>query len=315
MLNFFPLIDPHAQGFLTVGDEQQVYWEACGNPDGIPALVLHGGPGSGCTESMRRYFDPNRYRVFLFDQRGCGRSSPLASQRDIDLATNTTAHLISDIEQLRELHGVERWTILGFSWGTTLGLAYAQSHPESVERLVLSMVTTGSRNEVNWLTEGVGRIFPREWERFSGAVLPSLRNLRLVDAYATMLFDENPEVRSLAAREWCTWEDAHISLAPGATPSPRYEDPDFRLQFARLVTHYWQHDCFLEDGQLMRNASLLDGIPCVLIHGRFDVSSPLDIAWQLSERWNSARLHVIGDAGHGVNDTFRNAILEDLDSP
>lgn len=228
------------------------------------------------------------------------------------MTTNTTAHLIADIEQLRELQGVERRTVLGFSWGTTLALAYAQRHRASVERLVLAMVTTGSRNEVDWLTEGVGRIFPREWERFAGAVLPSLEGLRLVDAYATMLCDDNPEVRRRAAREWCKWEDAHISLAPGATPSPRYDDPDFRLQFARLVTHYWRHDCFLGDGQLLGNASLLNGVPGVLIHGRVDVSSPLDIAWRLSTRWTSARLHVIGDAGHAVSDTFREAILEAL---
>lgn len=295
-----------------VGDGQQVYWEECGNPDGAPALVLHGGPGSGCTESMRRYFDPNRYRVFLFDQRGCGRSIPRVNERDANLATNTTAHLISDIEQLRALHGVERWTVLGFSWGTALGLAYAQSHPDSVEKLVLSMVTTGTREEVNWITEDVGRIFPREWDRFSGAVLPPLRGLRLVDAYATMLFDEEAEVRWRAAKEWCTWEDAHISLAPGATTSPRFENPDLRLQFARLVTHYWRHDCFIEDQKLMRDATLLNGIPGALIHGRLDVSSPLDIAWELSKRWTSAQLHVIGDAGHGISETFRDSILEAL---
>ena len=251
--------------------------ESCGNPEGIPALVLHGGPGSGCSETMRRYFDPSRYRIFLFDQRGCGRSIPLASQPNVDLTTNTTAHLISDIEQLRELHGVERWTVLGFSWGTTLGLAYAQRYPAHVEKMVLSMVTTGSRREINWLTEGVGQIFPREWERFSNAVSPALGNLRLVDAYATMLFDEDQEVRDRAAREWCIWEDAHISLAPDAAPSPRYDDVQFRLQFARLVTHYWRHDSFLEADQLMRNASRLNGIPGILIHGRFDVSSPLEL--------------------------------------
>jgi len=312
MLDLYPPITPYEEGLLSVGGGQRIFWESCGNPDGIPALVLHGGPGSGCTEAMRRYFDPSRHRIFLFDQRGCGRSIPLASQPNVSLATNTTADLISDMEQLRELHGVERWTLLGFSWGTTLGLAYAQNYPAHVEKMVLSMVTTGSRSEVNWLTEGVGRFFPREWERFSNAVSPPLRNLRLVDAYATMLFDEDPEVRSHAAKEWCAWEDAHISLAPGATPNPRYEDPDFRLRFARLVTHYWRHDCFLEDEQLMRNASLLNGIPGVLIHGRFDVSSPLDMAWRISKRWTSASLRVIDDAGHGVSDTFREAILEAL---
>jgi proline iminopeptidase len=295
----FPASEPYASGTLAVGDGHQVYWECCGNPEGQPALCLHGGPGSGCTPGQRRFFDPAAYRVVLFDQRGCGRSRPLASAPDADLGANTTTHLIADVEALRQHLDVERWTILGLSWGTTLGLAYAQAHPERVRALVLALVTTTSRREVEWITRDVGRLFPREWERFVAAVPTALRHLPLVDAYATLLFDADPAVRDHAALEWCAWEDAHVSLTPGHRPSPRFADPAFRLQFARLVTHYWRHAAFLAEEQLLRGAPTLNGIPGVLIHGRYDVSSPLETAWRLSQRWTTSRLQVLDDAGHG----------------
>jgi len=228
---------------------------------------------------------------------------------DADLSANTTAHLIADIEALRQLHGVERWTVLGMSWGTTLGLAYAQAHARRVDALVLALVTTTSRREVEWITRDVGRIFPREWNRFATAVPQTLRHLPLADAYATLLFDADPAVRDHAAREWCAWEDAHVSLTPGHRPNPRYEDPEFRLRFARLVTHYWRHAAFLAEDQLLRDAATLNGIPGVLIHGRHDVSSPLDTAWQLSRRWSTSELHVLDDAGHGGGDTFITAVV------
>ena len=309
---YFPAIEPYDSGLLDVGDGQQVYWECCGNPAGKPALYLHGGPGSGCTPGQRRFFDPDAYRVVLFDQRGSGRSRPLASEPDADLSANTTAHLITDIEALRRLHGVERWTILGLSWGTTLGLAYAQAHPRRVDALALGAVTTTSRREVAWITHDVGRIFPREWDRFAAAVPDALRRLPLVDAYATLLCDADPAVREHAAREWCAWEDAHVSLTPGHRPSPRFDDPEFRLRFARLVTHYWRNAAFLADNQLLRDAPTLNGIPGVLIHGRYDVSGPLETAWRLSQSWTSSRLHVIADAGHGGGDTFTATIVDAL---
>ena len=295
----FPPIEPYDSGMLDTGDGHQVYWECCGNPNGQPALYLHGGPGSGASPGQRRFFDPDAYRAVLFDQRGSGRSRPLASEPDADLRTNTTAHLIADIEALRELHGVDSWTVLGLSWGTTLALAYAQTHRERVNALVLGLVTTTSRREVAWITEDVGRIFPREWDRFAAAVPDRLRHLRLVDAYAGLLFDPDPAVQDHAAREWCAWEDAHVSLAPDSQPNPRYDDPEFRLRFARLVTHYWRHAAFLEEDQLLRDAAMLDGIPGVLIHGRYDVSSPLETAVRLSQRWSTSRLQVLDDAGHG----------------
>jgi proline iminopeptidase len=308
----FPPIEPYDSGMLDVGDGHRVYWECCGNPAGKPALFLHGGPGSGATAGQRRFFDPKLYRVVLFDQRGCGRSLPLASEPDADLSTNTTAHLIADIEALRALHGVDRWTILGLSWGTTLALAYAQAFPRRVTALVLGFVTTTSRREVQWLTEDVGRIFPQEWERFAAAVPERLRHLRLVDAYATLLADPDPAVRAHAAREWCLWEDAHVSLTPGHTPSPRYRDPAFRLGFARLVTHYWRHAAFLDEDQLIRDAARLNGIPGVLIHGRYDVSGPLVTAWQLSRRWTTSRLEILDDAGHGGGNKFAPLVLNAL---
>ena len=291
--------EPYDSGMLDAGEGQQVYWECHGNPNGRPAIYFHGRPGSGFSRRTGRMFDLDAYRVVMFDQRGCGRSRPLANAADADLTANTTHGLIADIELLREQFGVDRWTILGLSWGTTLGLAYAQAHPDRVAAAVLGLVTTTSRREVEWITEGVGRIFPSEWERFAAAVPDHLRDRPLVDAYADLLFDPAPDVRANAATEWCAWEDAHVSLAPGHQPNPRYQDPEFRLLFARMVTHYWRNAAFLEENQLLRDAATLDGIPGVLIHGRFDVSGPLETAWHLSQRWATSRLQVIDDAGHG----------------
>ncbi len=305
----FAPIEPYDCGMLDVGDGHHVYWECCGNPAGKPALYLHGGPGSGCTPGQRRFFDPSAYRVVLFDQRGAGRSKPLASARDADLRTNTTAHLVLDIEALRQLHKVDSWTMLGISWGTTLALAYAQTHPHRVNALVLALVTTTSHREVEWLTRDVGRIFPREWNNFASAIPERLRHMPIVDAYATLLFDKDSAECDRAARAWCAWEDAHISLTPGHQPNSRFEDPEFRLRFARLVSHYWRHAAFLSEGQLLRDAAKLDGTPGILIHGRYDVSSPLDTAWRLSQRWSSSKLHVLDDAGHGGGESFIRTVV------
>ena len=314
MFEQFPPIEPYASGMLDVGNGHQIYWECCGNPNGEPALYLHGGPGSGCTAGQRRFFDPSRYRIVLFDQRGAGRSLPSAGKPHADLSANTTHHLISDIEALRELHAVDRWTILGLSWGSTLGLAYAQAHPARIRALVLGFVTTTSRREVQWMTEDIGRIFPAEWECFAGAVPGHLKHLDLVDAYATLLADPDPAVCDYAARAWCAWEDAHVSLTPGHTPNPRFQDPEFRLCFARLVTHYWRHAAFLEEDQLIRDAAKLNGIPGVLIHGRYDISGPLVTAWQLHRRWTSSRLHILDDAGHGGGKDFMPLVVGALNN-
>ncbi|MCW2804736.1 MAG: pip [Propionibacteriaceae bacterium] len=295
----FPAGEPYAAGLLDVGDGHRIYWEESGNPEGLPAVFLHGGPGGGSTPGARRNFDPDVYRVLLYDQRGCGRSRPLAEEPDVDLSTNTTAHLVGDLELLRQARGIEQWTMLGVSWGTTLGLAYAEAYPQRVRRLVLAAVTTTSRREVQWITEDVGRVFPREWERFRAGVPGHLAALPLVTAYARLLTDPDPRVCATAAKRWCEWEDAHVSLTPGHSPSLRYQEPDFRLRFARLVTHYWSNAAFLAEDQLVGGAAILDGIPGALIHGRFDVSSPLETAWQLSKVWTTSTFQVVDDAGHG----------------
>jgi proline iminopeptidase len=219
-----------------------------------------------------------------------------------------------DIEQIRQLLGIESWTILGLSWGTTLGLAYAQAHPKRVGAAVLALVTATSRREVRWLTEGegVGRIFPDQFERFAAAVPRQFKERPMVDAYARMLFAPDPATREHAAKAWCAWEDAHVSLTPGHTPNPRFENPEFRLRFARLVTHYWRNAAFLNDEQLIRNAATLNGIPGYLIHGRYDVSSPLDTAWHLSNNWKTSNLRVLNDTGHGGGDSFIGAIVDAL---
>ena len=291
-------LEPYDSGLLDTGDGNLIYWECCGNALGTPAVYVHGGPGSGCTPGARRYFDPERYRIVLFDQRGCGRSRPLLTRQE-QLPTNTTQHLIGDLDRLREHLNIDRWVMLGISWGTTLALAYAQRHPERIAALVLACVTNTTRREVEWITEGVGRIFPREWERFAGHIPQRLAGARIVDAYAELLFDDAPGVCSAAAAQWCAWEAAHVSLAPGHTPTRRFENPEFVLRFARLVTHYWRHAAFLEEDQILHDADTLAAIPGVLIHGRYDVSSPLQTAWNLHKRWSGSELQVIDDAGHG----------------
>jgi proline iminopeptidase len=282
-----------------VPDGHSLYWESVGNPDGLPALYLHGGPGSGCTPGARRHFDPGAYRAVLVDQRGCGRSRPLADDPAHDLSTNTTQHLVEDLERLRGHLGIERWVVLGISWGVTLGLAYALRHPGRVLAMVLAAVTTGRRLETDWITRDVGRIFPREWERFAALVPQAQRDGDLAAAYARLLADPDPRVRERAAFEWCRWEDSHVSLMPGWAPSPRYEDPRFRMVFARLVTHYWSNGCFLPEGEILAQAHRLAGIPAVLVHGRYDVSGPLETAWRLHRAWPGSELVVLDDAGHG----------------
>ncbi|GIG67941.1 prolyl aminopeptidase [Phytomonospora endophytica] len=298
MATRYPPIEPHASGMLDVGDGNRVHWETCGNPDGKPAVVLHGGPGSGASPNWRRYFDPERYRIVVFDQRGCGRSTPDAGVAD--LSANTTAHLIADIEALRHHLGVERWLVLGASWGATLGVAYTEAHPESVSEVVLFSVTTTTRREVDWITGDMRRVFPAEWTRLRDGVPESMRGMRIIDAYAELLDDPDPAVRDKAARDWCAWEDTHVATVPGYEPDPRYADPVFRLRFARLVTHYWRHSAWYADGELLAGAAKLGGIPAVLIHGRLDFSSPLDIAHDLAEAWPGAELVVVDDAGHGA---------------
>ncbi len=308
-MGLYPPIEPYEQGMLDVGDDHLVHWETCGNPAGKPAVVLHGGPGSGCTPGWRRYFDPAAYRVVLFDQRGCGRSRPHAGDPAVDLSTNTTHHLLADMEKLRRHLDVDRWLVFGGSWGSTLGLAYAGSHPRQVSQVVLFSVVTTTHREVRWVTRDVGRIFPAEWARFRDGVPAADRDGSLVAAYSRMLHDPDPAVRDKAARDWCAWEDSHVAVRPGHRPDPRYDDPAFRMAFARLVTHYWRHAAWLDDGILLREAGRLAGIPGVLVHGRLDISGPPDIAWELARRWPDAELVLVDDAGHGAGDANMSEVL------
>jgi len=300
MATLYPHHEPYDHGMLPVSDGQHLYWETCGNPTGKPALVLHGGPGSGCTPYWRRLFNPAAYRIVLFDQRGCGRSSPHASDPTVDLSVNTTHHLIADIEALRRHLDIDQWLVLGGSWGSTLALAYAQTHPNRVTQLVLFSVVTTPRREVEWITRHMGRIFPEQWTRFRNGVPPEDRDGDLAAAYSRLLEDPDPKVRDQAARRWCAWEDTHVATTPNYRPDPRYRDPRFRMAFARLVTHYWRHAAWLEDGALLHGATRLTGIPGVLIHGRLDISSPVDIPWQLSQNWPSSELILVDHAGHGA---------------
>jgi proline iminopeptidase len=295
----YPDIQPYEHGMLDVGDGHLVYWETCGNPLGRPSLVLHGGPGSGCTSWQRRLFDPEAYRVVLFDQRSSGRSTPHASRPDIDLGANTTPNLVADIERLRTHLGIERWLVTGGSWGSALALAYGEHHPDRITAMVLWGVNSARRAEADWLFRGgVGVFFPEQWERLRNAVPDDLEGSDVVEAYARMLSDPDPQVRARAAYEWCLWESATPSWPPTTDLEERFEDPAFALAFARLVTHYVRHDAWLGQDELLRGLGALAGIPAVLIQGRFDFQAPLGSAWAVHRAWPGSELVVVDDAGH-----------------
>ncbi|WIN00868.1 prolyl aminopeptidase [Actinoplanes oblitus] len=293
---------------LDTGDGNAVYWETCGNPDGVPVLVVHGGPGAGCSVGMRRSFDPQRYRIILFDQRNCGRSTPHASDPGTDLSRNTTEHLIGDMERLREHLGIRTWQLFGGSWGVTLALAYAQRHPDRVAGMLLVSITSGRRSELDWLYRGAGRMFPEAWARFrdfAGAadhrlptdVEPPIEDLLM--AYSRLLDSADPDLRRRAATEWLAWEDALISLEHNGKPGQYGRRSDeAALAFVRICAHYFANGCFLDDGVLLREAGRLTGIPAVLVHGRGDLGSPVITAWELARAWPDAELVVVEDSGH-----------------
>lgn len=297
------LPEPYLSARLPVLDGNELAYEVTGSPEGLPVLYLHGGPGSATSPGYRTWIDPERQRIVGFDQRGCGRSRPLVTERLDLLDTNTTPAQVADIEALRRHLGIERWAVTGVSWGCTLALAYAQEHPDRVTAMALSAVTNTSTAEVEWITESMGRVFPKEWQEFSGAV-PRKSGERVVDAYARAMRSPDSVLRAAAARAWCTWEDVHVSLAPGWEPDPRYRDPELRAVLTTLVTHYWSNSGFGGDGILERMDRIRD-IPAVLVHGRHDVSSPLVTAWRLAERWPSAELLVTGDGHGGASSTDR----------
>lgn len=292
---------------LHTPDGYEVYVERLGRPGGVPLIYCHGGPGSGARAGARRLFDRDLFDVLVFDQRGTGRGTPLAEQSSADLATNTTQHLIADMEAIRAWAGVDQWIVAGISWGTTLALAYAEAHPDVVLGVLAGLVTTTSAEEVDWITRGVGRIFPEEYERFTAFIPDSLSPLSNVDAYAEMLNGDDRDLAGAAALEWCRWEDAHVSLAPGHHHNTNFDDPAFRLRFARLVTHYWRHHAFLGPHGVLDAVGTISHIPAVMIHGRFDVSSPLRTPWLLHQQWPASELVVLDRSGHGDGDDFRPA--------
>jgi len=287
---------------LPVSDGELMYWETCGNPRGKPAIVLHGGPGSGCTEWHRRLFDPSAYLIVLFDQRGCGRSTPHASALETDLASNNTASLMADIELLRQRLGINRWLLFGGSWGSTLALAYAETHPHRVTEMILFGVTTGRRKEFDWLFRGgAAAFFPEQWQRLRDAVPVADRDDDLVEVYHRMLHDPDPVVRERAAFEWCLWESATPVWPPAPGLAERFTKPAYAMAFARIVTHYVRHNAWLEDGRLLRHADSLLDIPGIMVNGRFDFQAPIGNAWELSRVWPQAKLVVVDDAGHAAN--------------
>lgn len=291
--SMYPPIEPYSTGFLDVGDGHSVYFERVGTPGAKPAVFLHGGPGGGISPDHRRLFDPERYDILLFDQRGCGRSTPYAG-----LDANTTWHLVADMERLRELAGVEKWLVLGGSWGSTLALAYAETHPHRVSELILRGVYTLTKAELNWYYQfGVSEMFPEKWERFQ-APIPEEERGDMIAAYRKRLTSNDISVQIEAAKAWTIWEGETITLLPNAQLSESYSDGHFALAFARLENHYFVHDCWLEDGQLLRDAHKLRGIPGAIVHGRYDMPCPAKYAYALHKAWSEAEFHLIEGAGH-----------------
>ncbi|TFI56854.1 prolyl aminopeptidase [Sphingomonas parva] len=293
----YPAIEPHRWGLLDVGDGHNLYWEQCGNPDGKPAVFLHGGPGAGCSPDHRRLFDPDRWNVLLFDQRGCGRSIPHAS-----LQANTTWHLVADIERLRVMLGVERWLVFGGSWGSTLALAYAQTHADRVEALILRGIFTMRRQEIDWFyQDGASALFPDAWEDFV-APIPEPERSDLVAAYRTRLTSDDAETRRAAARAWSRWEGSTVRLLPDPGLVSAVTADRFAEAIARIENHYMVHQGWLEEGQLIRDAGRLNDIPGVIVQGRYDACTPPRTAWDLHRAWPEAELRISPDAGHSYNE-------------
>ncbi len=294
--HLFPQIDPYDQRMLDVGDEHHIYVEQCGNPDGAPVVVLHGGPGGGCSPAMRRYFDPKDWRIILFDQRGCGRSRPHAS-----VQSNTTWHLVGDIEHIRQTLGIERWAVFGGSWGATLALIYAQTHPDRAAYLALRGVFLSMKREIDWFYGGgAGQFWPEQWAQFC-ALVPESERGDMVAAYHRRLFSGDLTVETRFARAWAMWENALSSIdrdgGGGGGPS------EYARAFARLENHYFVNNGFLaEDGQILRNLYVIKHIPGAIVQGRYDMICPPLSAYQVLADWPTGQLHMIKNAGHALSE-------------
>tara|TARA_R110002020_G_scaffold83397_2_gene207347 strand:+ start:258514 stop:259473 length:960 start_codon:yes stop_codon:yes gene_type:complete len=294
---FYPEIEPYASGHLDVGDGHVIYWERSGTKGAKPAVFLHGGPGGGFSGSHRRLFDPALYDVMLFDQRGCGKSTPHAS-----LEANTTWHLVADIERLREMMGVETWQVFGGSWGSTLALAYAETHPERVSELVLRGIYLLTKAEMDWYYQfGVSEMFPDKWERFL-APIPEAERGNMMAAYRKRLTGDDKAAQIAAALAWSQWEGQTITLLPEPSTSDVFGEDEFALAFARIENHYFTHGGWLDEGQLLRDAGKLKDIPGTIVHGRYDMPCPARFAWALHKAWPKADFHLIEGAGHAYSE-------------
>lgn len=294
-----PEISPFDTVFIDVSEGHRLHVAISGNPAGQAAILLHGGPGSGISVTARRYFDPERYRIIQFDQRGCGQSTPNAA---VSLEHNTTQHLIDDMEAIRTALGVDDWLVFGTSWGSTLALAYAQRHLRHVRAMVLAGVTTTRQKEIDWLYKGLAMFLPQQWQRFIAAIPDHLAKEDPVGAYLQLLNDPDPVIRRMAALEWHLWEAGSISAESSADFPEKWRDADYILTRARLCTHYFHHAAWLEDGVLLRNAGMLAGIPGMLIQGMRDLQGPPVTAYELAAAWPGSQLIAIGGAGHSTGD-------------
>ncbi len=293
----YPDVAPFDSGMLDVGDGHTIYWERCGTKGAKPAVFLHGGPGGAILPKHRCLFDPAKYDVLLFDQRGCGRSTPHA-----ELEANTTWHLVADIERLREMIGVETWLVFGGSWGSTLALAYAETHPERVSALIVRGIYTLTKGELDWYYQfGVSEMFPDRWEQFL-APIPQAERGDLMGAYRKRLVGGDKAVQLEAARAWSQWEGGTITLLPDKELTDSFGEDNFAVAFARIENHFFVHAGWLEEGQLIRDAARLSNIPGVIVHGRYDMPCPLRYAWALHKAWPRAELHIIEGAGHAFSE-------------
>jgi proline iminopeptidase len=292
----YPPIEPYDSGHLAVDDHHRIYYEQCGNPQGKPVVFVHGGPGGGAGEDYRRFFDPAAYRIVLFDQRGCKRSTPYAS-----LVDNTTWHLVEDIEAIRRKLGIERWMVFGGSWGSTLALSYAQRHPEHITELVLRGIFMLRRSELLWFyQDGASHLFPDAWEHYL-APIPEVERGDLMSAYYRRLTSDDEQTRLAAARAWSIWEGSTSLLYPNAEKIAETGADDFAVAFARIECHYFVHGGFFEvEDQLLRDVDVIRHIPTVIVQGRYDVVCPARSAWDLYRRWPESDLVIVDDAGHSA---------------
>ncbi|WP_125133269.1 prolyl aminopeptidase [Microbacterium sp. 10M-3C3] len=298
----YPPIEPYDTGVLFAGDGQRIHYEQSGNPDGKPVVYLHGGPGGGTSPWQRRFFDPEKYRIILFDQRGCGRSTPHASDAAADLRFNTTWHLVADMELLRKNLGIRQWQVFGGSWGSTLALAYAETHRDAVSELILRGIFTLRRHELEWFYEGgASALFPDLWEEYL-APIPVLERSRLIEAYHRRLSDPDPAVHGPAALAWTRWEAATVTLEPDEKFIGEMTEAAHALAFARIENHYFVHGGWLREGQLIEDAPRLAGIPTVIVQGRYDVCTPMMTAWDLHRALPEAEFVVVPDAGHSATE-------------